>query len=122
MLTNQKLLKFLPIFLILLLALFTRFWRLDTPNTYYFDEVYHAFTAKEMLAGNPAAWEFWNTPPAGFAYEWTHPPLAKLFMALGMMIYGVGPFGWRFFGALAGVGIIIAVYLISLKLFKSTFI
>jgi len=79
-LINQKLFKFLPISLILLLAFFTRFWRLGIPDTYHFDEVYHAFTAKEMLLGNSAAWEFWNTPPEGFAYEWTHPPLAKLFM------------------------------------------
>ena len=116
---NQKLLKFLPVFLIFSITLFTRFWRLDTPNTYYFDEVYHAFTAKEMLLGNPAAWEFWNTPPAGFAYEWTHPPLAKLFMAGGMIIFGIGPFGWRFFGALAGVGIIFLVYLLTKRLFNS---
>src|SRR3990172_1532899 len=118
----QKLLKLLPIALILFLAIFTRFWRLGIPDTYHFDEVYHAFTAKEMLLGNPAAWEFWNTPPAGFAYEWTHPPLAKLFMAGGMIIFGINPFGWRFFGALAGVGIIFLVYLLTRKLFHSQFI
>ena len=119
---NQKLFKFLPICLILLLAFFTRFWRLGIPDTYHFDEVYHAFTAKEMLLGNPAAWEFWNTPPAGFAYEWTHPPLAKLFMAGGMIIFGMNPFGWRFFGALAGVGIIFLVYHLCKKLFHSQFV
>jgi len=121
-LIKSKLLRFLPIVLILLLATFTRFWRLGIPDTYHFDEVYHAFTAKEMLLGNPAAWEFWNTPPAGFAYEWSHPPLAKLFMAFGMMIFGIGPFGWRFFGALAGVGIILLVYFLTKKLFASQFI
>ena len=119
---TQKLFKLLPITLILLLAIFTRFWRLGVPDTYHFDEVYHAFTAKEMLLGNPAAWEFWNTPPEGFAYEWTHPPLAKLFMALGMLIFGTNPFGWRFFGALFGVGIIILTYLLAKRLFRSQFI
>lgn len=119
---NQKLFRFLPIFLILFLAFFTRFWRLGIPDTYHFDEVYHVFTAREMLLGNPAAWEFWNTPPAGFAYEWTHPPLAKLFMAGGMILFGTNPFGWRFFGALAGVGLIFLVYQLSIKLFKSQFI
>lgn len=119
---KKILFEYWPIILILILAIFTRFWRLGTPDSYYFDEVYHAFTAKEMLLGNPAAWEFWNTPPAGFAYEWTHPPLAKLFMALGMIIFGIGPFGWRFFGAVAGVGVILLVYLLSLKLFKDKFI
>ncbi len=119
---TTKIIKHLPIVGILLLAFFSRFWRLGTPDTYYFDEVYHAFTAKEMLLGNPAAWEFWNTPPVGFAYEWTHPPLAKLFMALGMIIFGIDPFGWRFFGATAGVGVILLVYFLSLELFKDKFI
>jgi len=119
---KKKIVEHLPIIGILLAAFFLRFWRLGIPNTYYFDEVYHAFTAKEMLLGNPAAWEFWNTPPVGFAYEWTHPPLAKLFMALGMIIFGMDPFGWRFFGAAAGVGVILLVYLISLELFKDKFI
>jgi len=118
-LKNLKLPKYLPIFLILFFALFIRLWRLWIPENFYFDEVYHAFTAREMLAGNPAAWEFWNTPPDGFAYEWTHPPLAKLFMAFGMLIFGINPFGWRFFGALFGVGIIFLTYLLGKKLFKS---
>lgn len=106
----------------ILLALFLRIWRLGVPDTYHFDEVYHAFTAKEMLLGNAAAWEFWNTPPEGFAYEWTHPPLAKLFMALGMLIFGTNPFGWRFFGTIFGVGIIILTYLLAKRLFRSQFI
>ena len=110
------------ILFILLLSIFIRFWRLGVPNTYYFDEVYHAYTAKEMLVGNPAAWEFWHTPPGGFAYEWSHPPLAKLFMSLGMIIFGANAFGWRFFGAAAGVGIVLLVYILSMKLFKDKFI
>jgi dolichyl-phosphate-mannose--protein O-mannosyl transferase len=37
--------------LILLLTVFLHFFRLDYPNAYVFDEVYHGFTAKD----NPAA-------------------------------------------------------------------
>lgn len=103
---------------ILAAAAFTRFWRLATPNNFYFDEVYHAFTGREFLHGNPLAWEFTATPPPGFAYEWTHPPLAKLFMAGGMGLFGENPFGWRFFGALLGVGIVLLVYLLGKKLFR----
>lgn len=114
--------SYLILAIIILLAFFTRFWRLEVPETYHFDEVYHAFTAKEMLAGNSAAWEFWNTPPAGVAYEWTHPPLAKLFMSLGMLIFGTNSFGWRFFGAIFGVGIIILTYFLVKKVLKSQFI
>lgn len=111
--------KFLPEILIFLFAGITRFWRLDFPPAHYFDEVYHAFTAQEMFRGNPAAWEWWNTPPQGFAYEWTHPPLAKEFMWLSISIFGDNPFAWRFFSAVFGTGIIVLIYFISLHIFKS---
>ncbi len=108
--------------IILTLAFLTRFIRLGIPKNHIFDEVYHAFTAQEMLKGNPAAWEWWNTPPKGFAYEWTHPPLAKEFMVIAMSIFGDNPFAWRFFSALFGFGVIVLIYLISYKLFKNRLI
>lgn len=91
---------------------------LGSPKDEYFDEVYHAFTARRMLHGDPKAWEWWNTPPEGFAYEWTHPPLAKEGMILGMLIFGENAFGWRVPGAILGVGAVYLVYLIAKKLFK----
>ena len=103
-------------------AFLTRFIRLGIPKNYVFDEVYHAFTAEQMLRGNPAAWEWWNTPPKGFAYEWTHPPLAKEFMVVAMSIFGDNPFAWRFFSALFGFGVIVLIYFIALKLFKNRLI
>ncbi len=111
--------KYLPEFLIFFFALFTRFFRLDVPKNYIFDEVYHAWTAGQMFMGNPAAWEWWNTPPAGVAYEWTHPPLAKEFMVLAIAAFGNNSFAWRFFSALFGFGVIVLIYLIAYKLFKS---
>ena len=72
---------------ILFLAIFTRFFRLGAPNDYVFDEVYHAFTAQEMVKRNNAAWEWWNSPPESFAYEWTHPPMAKLIMGVGIKAF-----------------------------------
>lgn len=103
---------------ILLFSLGTRLFGLNYPQKEYFDEVYHAFTAKEMLHGNKAAWEWWNTPPEGFAYEWTHPPLAKLFMWGSMSIFGENSFSWRLPGAILGTGVVFLVYLIAKKLFK----
>lgn len=105
--------------LILVVAAFTRFWRLGTPGNFYFDEVYHAFTAKEFLLGNRAAWDFFATPPTGVAFEWTHPPLAKELMAVGMFIFGLNPFGWRFAGASAGVGVVFLTYFVGKKLFNN---
>lgn len=73
----------------------------------YFDEVYHARTAYEYINGI-------------YPYEITHPPLGKAFIALGCMIFGFNPFGWRFFGALAGVLMLPVMYIFVKRLFKST--
>jgi dolichyl-phosphate-mannose-protein mannosyltransferase len=103
---------------ILVFSFATRVYNLGFPPKEYFDEVYHAFTAKVILHNDSKAWEWWNTPPAGFAYEWTHPPLAKLGMVLGMRIFGENSFGYRIPGAIFGVGSIFLIYLIAKMLFK----
>ncbi|MDP1710019.1 MAG: glycosyltransferase family 39 protein [bacterium] len=104
---------------ILTFAFATRVFELGSPPKEYFDEVYHAFTAKVMLGLDPSkAWEWWNTPPEGFAYEWTHPPLAKLGMVAGMKIFGENSFGWRFPGAVLGTLSVYLIYLIAKHLFK----
>lgn len=96
----------------------SRVFFLWSPSNEYFDEVYHAFTAKRMLHADPKAWEWWNEPPEGFAYEWTHPPLAKLGMVLGMSIFGENAFGWRLPAAILGTVSILLVYLIAQEIFK----
>ena len=62
-------------FLVALAVLVTRGYRLDWPREMYFDEVYHARTAFELLAQREP-------------YEWTHPHLAKEIMALGILALG----------------------------------
>jgi predicted membrane-bound dolichyl-phosphate-mannose-protein mannosyltransferase len=105
--------------IILVFAFITRVFDLNSPPTMYFDEVYHAFTAKVIMSPDVAkAWEWWNTPPMGFAYEWTHPPLAKLGMVLGMLVFGQNSFGWRIPGALLGVLSVLMVYLLGKEIFK----
>jgi len=104
--------------IILAFAFITRTFDLNSPPTMYFDEVYHAFTAKVIMSVDRAkAWEWWNTPPEGFAYEWTHPPVAKLGMVLGMALFGQNSFGWRIPGALLGVGSVLLVYLLAKQIF-----
>lgn len=75
-------------------------------NGTYFDEVYFPRTAYEQLKG-------WSI------YEVTHPPFGKILMSLGILIFGMNPFGWRFMGTLAGVLIIPLMYIFALKLFKN---
>lgn len=87
---NYKLL----LFLILFFAFFTRFFRLDYPPTFYFDEVYNAFTTIEFIQGNIDAYEWFHISPIeGTAYGWTHPPLAKLMGSTGILIFGNNAFG-----------------------------
>lgn len=74
-------------------------------NGTYFDEIYHGRTAYEHLHGQRP-------------YETTHPPLGKLLMAAGIAIFGMTPFGWRFAGALIGVLMLPALYLLAKQLFK----
>lgn len=103
---------------VLAFSLLSRLLFLWNPEREYFDEVYHAFTAQRMLHADPKAWEWWNDPPEGFAYEWTHPPVAKLGMVVGMGVFGENAFGWRVPGALLGVVSIYLIYLIAKELLE----
>lgn len=76
-------------------------------NGMYFDELYHARTAYENINNM-------------YNYEWTHPPLGKLLIAVGIEIFGMTPFGWRFMGALFGVGMLPLLYLFAKRIFKRT--
>ena len=73
-------------------------------NSSYFDEIYHARTAWEHING---VWP----------YEISHPPLGKLLMGIGIRLFGMTPFGWRFTGTLFGVLMLPLMYLFLKKLF-----
>ena len=76
-------------------------------NGTYFDEVYHARTAYEhVLSESP--------------YEVSHPPLGKLILGLGIRLFGMVPFGWRFSGTLIGVLMLPALYFFLKKMFGGT--
>lgn len=74
-----------------------------------FDEVYHGRTAYEFLHGLPA-------------YETTHPHLGKILISLGILIFGMTPFGWRFMPVIFGILLIPLTYLFAKKLLKDSFI
>ncbi len=111
--TSRQVLIIALLISLLAATAFTRFYRLGTPGEFYFDEVFFPATGQEILRGDPEAWEW-------FGHENTHPPLSKLFMAGGMAFFGEdSAFGWRFFGALAGVGSVAFIYLLGKRLFES---
>ena len=76
-------------------------------NSTYFDEIYHARTAKEHIDGV-------------YPYEITHPPLGKLILGLGIRVFGMTPFGWRFMGVLFGVLMLPILYVFLKNMFGKT--
>lgn len=74
-----------------------------------FDEVYHGRTAYEFLHKLTT-------------YETTHPHLGKILISIGIIVFGMNPFGWRFMSVIFGILIIPLMYLFARKLFKNSFI
>lgn len=83
---------------------------IQLPPTYtdetIFDEVYFVKTAEQYLN--------FQVP-----FEWTHPPLGKLFIAFGISIFGYNPFGWRIMGVIFATLMIPLIYILGKKLFKT---
>lgn len=75
----------------------------------YFDEIYHGRTAYEFIHGMTV-------------YEWTHPPLGKLLIGLGILIYGMVPFGWRIVGTMFGIFMVPVIYLFAKRVLKHTWL
>lgn len=73
-------------------------------NSTYFDEIYHGRTAYEFLEGDNV-------------YEWTHPPLGKVIISIGVKLFGMNPFGWRIMGTLFGIFMVPVMYIFAIKLF-----
>ena len=76
-------------------------------NSTYFDEIYHARTAFENIEGI-------------YPYEVSHPPLGKLIIAIGISLFGMTPFGWRFSGTLFGVLMLPVMYVLLKRMFRRT--
>ncbi len=70
----------------------------------YFDEVYFARAAEEYLNGK-------------VPFEWSHPPLGKLIISSGIIVFGSNPFAWRITGVIVSVITIFLVYLIGRRMF-----
>ena len=75
----------------------------------YFDEIYHARTALEHIE---------NVKP----YEISHPPLGKLILGLGIRLFGMVPFGWRFMGTLFGALMLPGMYVFLKKMFGGSLV
>ncbi len=76
-------------------------------NSSYFDEIYHARTALEHIE---------NVYP----YEITHPPLGKEIIGIGIRLFGMTPFGWRFMGTLFGALMLPILYVFLKRMTRSS--
>jgi len=75
-------------------------------NSTYFDEIFHPRAGYEHIHGLRT-------------WENTHPPMGKNFIAMGIRVFGMTPFGWRFSGALFGVLMVPLLYAFARLLLKS---
>ena len=72
----------------------------------YFDEIYFVRAAEDYIESREP-------------YEWTHPPLGKLLIALGILFSGFSPFGWRILCVFFSALMLPVTYIFSLKIFQS---
>ena len=113
---SKKVLIFIT--LITVFSLFLRLFRVTDPPRYYFDEVYHAVSAKAYADNNREAYNpFSPAPKEGTAYDWLHPPFAKLIQAGSIKVFGDVPLGWRLPSVLFGTTIIPLTFFLSYLLF-----
>ena len=73
----------------------------------YFDEIYHGRTAFEFIHHLKT-------------YETTHPHIGKILISLGIRMFGMNPFGWRFSSAIMGILLIPFMYLFALRLTRKS--
>ncbi len=88
-----------------------RYWY---PAQAYFDEVYYPRSAAEYLTWSPQ-------------YEWTHPPLTKLLIALSMLLFGGvhsplgnSGVGWRFLNLVVGAALVYLTYVFARRITASS--
>lgn len=78
----------------------------EYPTYFYrmmFDEIYHGRTGYEFLHNLSI-------------YETTHPPLGKTFISIGIALFGMNPFGWRFIVAVFGTAMVPMMYIFAWKI------
>ncbi|HXW84754.1 MAG TPA: phospholipid carrier-dependent glycosyltransferase, partial [Candidatus Binataceae bacterium] len=83
----------------------TRLWRLWQPPEIVFDEVHFVGQARHYLHG-----ETFRDP---------HPPLAKLVIAVGILLFGDHPWSWRLGNAILGTLLLAITYLLGRRMFHS---
>ncbi|WP_430867624.1 dolichyl-phosphate-mannose--protein mannosyltransferase [Demequina aurantiaca] len=112
-----------------IIASMLRFTALGWPKALVFDEVFYVRGGFSLATlGYEGNWTGENDAFAqgdlsGLEAEGdfvVHPMVGKLFIALGIQIFGNNPFGWRVMGALLGVIMCVMLAFIARHLLRST--
>jgi dolichyl-phosphate-mannose--protein O-mannosyl transferase len=82
-----------------------RFWHLGHPAEIVFDEVHFVGQARHYIRAEP--------------FLDPHPPIAKLLIAAGILIFGDHPASWRFANAVLGTTMVAVTYLLGRRMFGS---
>jgi len=89
--------------LIVIAILAVHFSIIMQPTELVFDEQHYVTEARSILQGDDDL-------------HWEHPPLGKLFIVLGIFLFGDNPFGWRVFSILFGAICVVLFYLVCRRL------
>lgn len=82
-----------------------RFWHLGHPAEIVFDEVHFVGQARHYIHGEP--------------FMDPHPPIAKLLIAAGILLFGDHASSWRIGNALLGTAMVAITYLLGRRMFGS---
>ncbi|HUY18386.1 MAG TPA: phospholipid carrier-dependent glycosyltransferase [Candidatus Binataceae bacterium] len=93
------------VLILLAAAASVRFWKLGRPPDIVFDEVHFVAQARHYLRAEP--------------FLDPHPPLAKLVIALGILLFGDHPWSWRVGNATIGTALVGLTYLVGRRMFRS---
>ena len=83
----------------------TRLWHLGLPAEIVFDEVHFVAQARHYIRAEP--------------FLDPHPPLAKLVIAAGIVLFGDHPWSWRIGNALLGILLVALTYMLGRRMFAS---
>ena len=105
----------LAVVAVLLVSAGLRLYNLGSPPEHMFDEVYYAKDARAIIDGRMegqpgSSWE------PGDVVSWPHPDAGKMAIALGILVAGDGPVGWRLPAVVAGLVLLAAVYPLARRL------
>jgi dolichyl-phosphate-mannose-protein mannosyltransferase len=89
--------------LLVLVVVALHFSVVDQPHLLVFDEQHYVPDALSIIEGSGTSIS-------------EHPPLGKLFIALGIFLFGDTPLGWRFFSIVFGIAGIVLFYFICRQL------